>query len=205
MKLQLAQDAPSFLWLECLVERSRSVGVEVIQNHPYLFCLRIVIAGQLPHLLGEIYRCAPFPEIDVAPRSLRLEEHEEVAHPSALVLVVVAFGTPWPGGDGHTLLGHHLVRHLVKAHSWPLRVVGLLVELQNVLHAPHKLRAHLWDAPLLFHPRLNVPFLSVRRTVSSEISSTTSSSTSLSASICILQRFLPSGGSEQAKAIRYAS
>ena len=87
MKLQLAQDAPGFLWLECLLERSGSMGVELIQNHPYLFRLRIVIVSQFPHLLGEVACRAPLPEIDVAPRRLRLEEHEEVVHPSALVLI----------------------------------------------------------------------------------------------------------------------
>src|SRR3712207_1693838 len=129
MKLQASEDAPGLLWLECFVERSWGMGVEVVQNHPYLLGFGIVLVGQLPHLLGEVARRAPLPEIDMAPRSLRLEEHEQVAHPSALVLIVVAFGTPWFGGDGRTLLGHHLVRHLVEAHSRPLRVVGLLVEL----------------------------------------------------------------------------
>ena len=87
MKLQLAKDAPGFLWLECLLERSGSMGVELIQNHPYLFRLRIVIVSQFPHLLGEVACRLPLPEIDVAPRRLRLEEHEEVVHPSALVLI----------------------------------------------------------------------------------------------------------------------
>src|SRR5918994_1941148 len=122
MKLQLAQDAPGLLWLECLVERSRGMSVEIVQDHPYLLGLGVVLVGKLPHLVGEIYGRAPLPEIDVAPRSLRLEEHEEVAHPSALVLVVVAFWTPWLCGDGSALLGHHLVGHLVETDERPLRV-----------------------------------------------------------------------------------
>src|SRR3712207_2103187 len=82
MKLQASEDAPGLLWLECFVERSWGMGVEVVQNHPYLLGFGIVLVGQLPHLLGEVARRAPLPEIDMAPRSLRLEEHEQVAHPS---------------------------------------------------------------------------------------------------------------------------
>jgi hypothetical protein len=141
----------------------------------------------------------------MSPSPLGLEERKDVDHALALVLVVVALRASRLGRQGSALLGHHLAGHLVEANGGPLRVVGLLVELQHLLHAPHKLRSHLRDAPLLLCPRLNVPFLSVRLTVSSEISSTISSSTSASANSCVLQRFLPSGGSLRARATRYAS
>src|SRR3712207_5342886 len=139
------------------------------------------------------------------PSALGLEECKDVDHTLALVLVVVALRASRLLGQGRTFLGHHLVGQLLEADDWLLRIVGLFVELQHILHAPHKLRSHLRDAPLFLHPRLNVPLLSVRLTVSSEISTTISSSTSLSATSCMLQRFLPSGGSLQARATRYAS
>ena len=43
--------------------------------------------------------------------------------------------------------------------------VGLMVQVQHVLHSSHELPAHLRDAPLLLLPRLEFVFLSIWRTV----------------------------------------
>jgi hypothetical protein len=83
------------------------------------------------------------------PSSLGLEEREDVEHILALVLVVVALRASRLLGQGRTFLRHYLVGHLVEADDWLVRIVGLLVEIQHILDAPHKLRAHLRDAPLL--------------------------------------------------------
>ena len=66
-------------------------------------------------------------------------------------------------------------------------------------------QGHTGDTPLLLQPRLDLVFLSTRRTVSSETVGTTSSSTSRSASSCMVHSRRPSGGAEQAKAMRWAS
>ena len=87
-----------------------------------------------------------------------------------------------------------------------LRIVGLLVEVQDLFHPPHELGVLLgWDNPLLDQVRLEFVFLSVLRTVSCESFSTMPSSTALSASSLKDQRLRPRGGSEQARAIRCAS
>src|SRR5215207_10431152 len=87
-----------------------------------------------------------------------------------------------------------------------IRIVGLLVEVQDLFHPPHELGVVLgWDHPLLDQVRLEAGFLSVLRTVSCETFSTIPSSTALSAKSLKLQRLRPRGGSEQAKAIRCAS
>src|SRR3712207_326292 len=92
---------------------------------------------------------------------------------------------------------------LIEADHRLLRIVGLLVEVQDLFHAPHESSVVLGrDHPLLDQVRLEFVFLSVLRTVSCETFSTMLSSTALSASSLKLQRLRPRGGSEQAKAIR---
>src|SRR5690606_9631142 len=94
---------------------------------------------------------------------------------------------------------------LIEGDRRPVGVRRLGVEIEHVLHVPDVVGTYPRDAPLLTEPGLRLVFLSVRRTVSSEIVSTTLSSTSLSASICMLQCSRPSGGSLQASATRKAS
>src|SRR5262249_58517069 len=87
----------------------------------------------------------------------------------------------------------------------PLLVLGTVVDLQHVLHRRDERGVRLRrDAPLLPLPRLDLVFLSVRRTVSSETASTTSSSTSLSASSRMVQQARPSRGGEQARTMKRA-
>jgi hypothetical protein len=103
-------------------------------------------------------------------------------------------------------LGQQLAGPLVEAHYGSLRIVGFLVEVQDLFHPPHELGVVLgWDHPLLDQVRLEFVFLSVLRTVSCETFSTMPSSTALSASSLKDQPSRPRGGSEQARAIRCAS
>src|SRR5207247_223456 len=101
---------------------------------------------------------------------------------------------------------HQLHRHLVEADHRPPLVVRPMINLDHVFHPRHELAARLpRKAPLLLPPRLESVFLSVRRTVSSEIASTTFNSTNLSASSCMVHSTRPAGACEQAIAISRAS
>src|SRR5215208_4703394 len=87
---------------------------------------------------------------DLAPASQRFGHQEQVAHPTALVLVVLA---GWPARRhraGWVDVGKQLAAGLVQADLGAARIIGSGVELQHVLHAPHKLAVLLgWDAPAL--------------------------------------------------------
>lgn len=129
----------------------------------------------------------------------------------------------WPYPSAHTLSRHavacrawrqaalaprpkQLAGPLVKADYCSVRIVGLLVEVQDLFHPPHELGVVLGrDHPLLDEVRLEFVFLSVLGTVSCETFSTIPSSTALCAKSLKDQRLRPRGGSEQAKAIRCAS
>src|SRR3712207_1482151 len=76
-------------WLERPVERGASVRVEIVQHHPDLLCLRVMLVGQRAHLVGEVHARAPLGNLQVASASLGLEDGEDVGHAFALILVVV--------------------------------------------------------------------------------------------------------------------
>src|SRR5262249_33505346 len=120
--------------------------------------------------------------------------------------VIEALRLPRRRRDRLHHLADQLLAGLVQGDQRPLLVVGSVVDLQHVLHRTDELGVGLGrDAPLLPQPRLDLVFLSTRRTVSSEIVSTTSSSTSRSASSFIVHAVRPCGGAEQARAISRAS
>src|ERR687897_1819353 len=134
------------------------------------------------------------------------EGQEHVGHTPSLILKV---DTLWLAGLACKRLSHlgqQLAGPLVEAHYGSLRIVGLLVEVQDLFHPPHELGVVLrWDHPLLDQVRLEFVFLSVLRTVSCVTFSKMPSSTALSASSLKDQPLRPRGGSEQARAIRCAS
>ena len=64
-------------------------------------------------------------------------------------------------------LGEQLAGTLIEAHHGALLVVGLLVEIQHLLHPPHEAGALLGrDHPALYEVGAQFVFLSVLRTVS---------------------------------------
>src|SRR6266508_4856907 len=81
----------------------------------------------------------PVADHDVAPASKRLADQEQVAHPTALVLIILA---GWPAGRhraGWVDLAEQLAAGLVQADLRAARIIGAGVDLQHVLHAPAEL------------------------------------------------------------------
>src|SRR5215204_2277293 len=136
------------------------------------------------------------------------ESQEHVGHTPSLILKVHTLWLAGLAGKRLSHLGQQLAGSLVEAHYGSVRIVGLFVEVQDLLHPPHELLGVVlgWDHPLLDQVRLEFVFLSVLRTVvSCETFSTMPNSTALSASSLKDQRLRPRGGSQQARAIRCAS
>jgi hypothetical protein len=126
-----------------------------------------------------------------------------VGHAPPKVFVVATLGTARSEAQRLADLGEQLAGALVEADHRTLRVVGLLVEVQHLLHPPDEPGAPFGrDHPALDQVGAQFVFLSVLRTVSWETFPTMPSSTALSAKSLMLQRSLPSGACEQASAIR---
>ncbi len=81
----------------------------------------------------------------------------------------------------------------------------LFIKVQHVLHVPDEIACHLPYAPALLQPRFDLVFLSILCTLIWEMESTASSSMSLSARSLSVHFDLPSGGSEQARRVNWAS
>src|SRR5215208_3406424 len=93
---------------------------------------------------------APVADRDLTPASKRLGHQEQVAHPTALVRIVLA---GWPARRhraGRVDLAEQLAAGLVQADLGAPLVIGPGGDLQHVLHPPAELAVLLGrDAPAL--------------------------------------------------------
>src|SRR5215210_5644969 len=207
MDLQLGSDAPCLGRGERFIQGGGGMGVEVVHYQNDSLGIGIVDVDQLLYEMRPVQLRPPLGDADVTPAGQGFGDDEEVGRPLALVLVVVTGRPSRADGEWLPHLSHQLLALLVQAHLRETLVVGAGVDLEDIFHAPDEGGILLGrDRPPPFEPGLYGTFLRVRRTSSREMgSSAHSSSTKRSARRRTLQRFLPLGGSEQARAIRCAS
>src|SRR5262249_15041154 len=129
----------------------------------------------------------------------RFTQQQLVAHPLALILVVLSGRLARLRAFGRPDLAEQLPAGLVEADHREGRVVRQRVGLDHVFHAPDELGVGLGrHAPGFDDPGLDVVFFSAWRTVSVETEASRPKATSSSASSCKVQWFHPWGGSLQA-------
>ena len=92
--------ASCFCRLKGLVERSRLVSTEVIENHFDELLLGVTFINQPFHLLCKVELSMVFSHRDMPPPSLRLDKDEEVADSIALILVIIALSLAWLSRQG---------------------------------------------------------------------------------------------------------
>jgi hypothetical protein len=132
---------------------------------------------------------APVADRDVTPAGQRLGHQEQVADPTALVLIVLAGWSARRQRVGRVDLGEQLAAGLVQADLGAARVIGAGVDLEHVLHPPAELAVLLGGMHQRFRqPRLELVCCKTWRTVSYDTDSTTCSATSRSASSRNVQR-----------------
>ncbi len=192
--------------LERLVQRPRRVRVQIVLHQHDHLGIRVHLVRELAEAFGIILPRPSIRHLYVSLPGQWLEDHEQIRHAVANVLVVVTSDLPWSGRHGRLLFADQLLARLVQAHYRTGRIIRPLVHLQHVFHLPNELGVGLrWNAPLFAQPRLEFIFFSVRRTVSFERASTYSKATIRSASSRSVQRLRPSGAWLQASATRWAS
>ena len=124
-----------------------------------------------------------------------------------MTLILVVFTLRFP--RLHRNRCQHITQKLawpfVKTHDWMPWIIGLLVQVKNILHRPDRVASDFSYTPTLDSPGFTFVFLRAVLTVGSEMDSTTSHSTSFSASHCKVHRPYPSGGSAQASMVNVAS
>ena len=149
-----------------LIQRARRVRVQVVHDQRDALGVGIVRGDVLqehsPVQFGSALR-----DLGQAPPGQRLAGHEHVAHPAALVFIVMALGPAGRRCNGLAGLANELAGRLIHAHHGALRIVGPAVDVEHLFHGGHEGCAGLrGNHPADFPPRLEFVFLSARRTVS---------------------------------------
>ena len=130
------------------------MGVQVVQHQAYHRYLGVGLIHQPPHPVGKVHRGAPLRHRHVPPSCQGLAGEEQVAGPLPSGTRISPPRTPWGCRQRSSDVAQKLGGSLVEADHWPFGVIGLGVEIQNVLHDGNILAAHLGSAPLLLPPRL---------------------------------------------------
>src|SRR5262247_645950 len=182
------------------------MGVEVIEHQTNTRRLRVIHIDQFADACGPVLLRPACRHPNMAPSSQRFATHKLIAHPFALVFIVLAFDPPSTQRQGRVDLTNPLFAGFIHTDDGIASVVGQLVALQHVLHVIHEVSIGLgWNAPRFDLPQLEIVFFNAWRIVSREARATYPNSTSRSASKRTVQRPYPRGGSPQAKAINRCS
>ena len=151
------REAGWWVFRACPVPR---YGVVHHQHYPLL--VGIVLIHQFPYHPGPIGLGATLGDLHSTPPLQGCKQHEPVAHPVALVLVIVGPGIPGPRRKGLTGLPHQLPAGLVQAHQHFRVLKFAVIDLQHVLHSlprtgyggAHKVgTVFRRDAPALLQPK----------------------------------------------------
>lgn len=86
VELQASQDVTGLLGWEGLVERSCSVGVEVVLHDTDALDIRVALLDQITRHFSVVPLGAALGHCDVTPAGERFDQHEEVGDAAALVL-----------------------------------------------------------------------------------------------------------------------
>ena len=113
---------------------------------------------EFAHALGVVFGRSPLGDLDLAPRSVRVEDDEEIDGAVAAVLVIVALALARLCRDRLAHLADELDRAFVEADHRPLGVRRLGIEVENVLHAGDVFAIDLRNAPHVLAPGLEVVF-----------------------------------------------
>ena len=154
------------------------VRVEVVAHQGDLLAFGVASFQQAGDLQRPVHLRAPGPGRRLPPTRQRFAEQEDRGRAGPFVLVVDTPGTLLRGRHRRAGFLDQLHRLRVHAHDGTIRIVGFLIQIQDLFHVRHELGIGLRrDHPVLDFPLRHAVFFSVRRMVSWLIDSTTPNST----------------------------
>ena len=168
--------------------------------------IRIIDLQEVLHLvcpvcLGPMFRC-----ICLAPTGQCFSKQKDAAGPISYIFIIFPFrptALHWNGCSG---FAEKLVWFLIHADDRIIRIIGLLIQIQNILHTGDKCGIVFGrDNPALFQVRLELVFFRTWPTAAWEMLSIISNSTARSARRRKVHFPRPCGGSLQLKAMILAS
>lgn len=132
------------------------MGGQVVEYNPKLQSVRKEIIDDLLHTVCEIDEGSPLGDFHVSPRTVCIEEYEQVGGPVATILVVNTLGLSWSCLDRWSGFADKLNRCLVKTDNRVERIGLFGIEVENIFHSGNVLGVHFRDAPHLLLPRLDL-------------------------------------------------
>ena len=139
--------------LEHFVEGSLGVRVEVVAHQGDLRAVGVASFQQAGDLQRPVHLHTPGPGRRLPPTRQRLAEQEDCGRAGPFVLVVDTPGTVLRGRHRRAGFLDQLHRLLVHAHDGTIRIVGFLIQIQDLFHVRHELGIGLRrDHPVLDPP-----------------------------------------------------
>lgn len=136
------------------------MGGQVVHDQRHPLSLRVALVEQMAHAFGPLDTGVVVGHRHAAPILQRRVEQQQVAHPVAFVLAVVAFGVVRGGLDRFAHLLRALLGRFVHADQRPTRIEWALVDVEHTLHLAHEGGVlSCLDAPHLTPPGLDGLFL----------------------------------------------
>jgi len=156
--------------------------------------------------MSVIHGRVPISDFDTPPAFQWSEHHKQIGGAVALVFIIVAPGLSRLHPDWGTTFLYKLLGGLVHANQGMIGIVGPLIDFQHIFHCRYECAVRLGrNNPLLLDVGFENVFFRTRPIVLSLALSTIFSSTTFSSSSRNVQRTRPLGGSEQARAMSFAS
>ena len=120
------------------------MGIQIVQHHSDHRSIWVGLIHQPPHLVGKVFHGASLGDRHVSPAGQGFAGQEDVARTGAAILVILTPRLSRLHRNGRPGVGQQLSGGLIKADHRPVRVVGLSVQVQHVLHRRHEFTPLPW-------------------------------------------------------------
>lgn len=198
MDFQLFGDSASFRGRKCLVQGGKRMGVEVVHDKDDSVTVRIANIHQIFDFLSPVKGSAVLPNAYMPYATEGFHKYKYAAGAVTHIFAINLLGVSWTHGEWLSGLPQQLVRLFIHAYHWYGRVIGHLINVQNVFHTGYKFRVFFGrDTPVVIFVWSQFIFFNVRRIVSLP-TGTSSSMRAFSSSSWSVQRECPSGAGLQA-------
>src|SRR5665647_1188900 len=206
MNLQSSSQTAGKLCRKSLVERSDTMRIEIVHDQTDFLTIRIINFQEVLNLVCPIDSGPMLFGICMPPTGQCFRKQEDAASSVSDVFIIHTLRSASFHRDNRSGFTQKLVGFFIHADNRLIRIIGLLIQIQNILHAGHKRSILFWRYdPALFQMRLQFVFFRTWPIATCEMLSTISSSTALLARRRKVHLLRPCGGSLQLIAMILAS
>ena len=126
------------------------MGVEVVHDKDDSVTVRIADIHQIFDFLGPVKGSAVLPNAYMPYTSDRFHQYKYATGAVTHIFAINLLGVSWTHGERLSGLPQQLVRLFIHAYHWYGRVIGHLINVQNVFHTGYKFRVFFGrDTPVV--------------------------------------------------------